>query len=89
MGHIGDGNIHPNFALDLRNPKEREAFEKAKDEIFELALSLNGRLSGEHGIGSEKSKYIPKALDSGNLKLMKQIKNLLDAKGILNPGKIF
>ena len=89
MGHIGDGNIHPNFALDLRNPKEREAFEKAKDEIFELALSLNGRLSGEHGIGSEKAKYIPKALDSGSLKLMKQIKNLLDSKGILNPGKIF
>ncbi len=89
MGHIGDGNIHPNIALDLRNPIELNNFKKAKTEIFELALSLNGRLSGEHGIGCEKSYFIEKALDSNNLKLMKQIKKLLDPKNILNPGKIF
>ena len=89
MGHIGDGNIHPNIALDLRNAEERNNFEKAKTELFDLALSLNGRLSGEHGIGSEKASFIPKALDSNNLKLMKQIKNLLDPKNILNPEKIF
>ena len=89
MGHIGDGNIHPNIALDLRNPIERSNFEKAKAELFYLALSLNGRLSGEHGIGSEKAYFIPKALDPNNLKLMKQIKNLLDPKNILNPEKIF
>lgn len=89
MGHIGDGNIHPNIALDLRNPVERENFEKAKKELFELALSLNGRLSGEHGIGCEKSPFIPMAIEPNNLVLMKQIKNLLDPKGILNPKKIF
>ncbi|MBQ9245614.1 FAD-binding protein [bacterium] len=89
MGHIGDGNIHPNIALDLRNPIERSNFEKAKSELFELALSLNGRLSGEHGIGCEKSGYIAKALDPNNLNLMKKIKNLLDPKNILNPNKIF
>ena len=89
MGHIGDGNIHPNFALDLRNPEERKHFESAKTELFELALSLNGRLSGEHGIGSEKAFFISKALDPNNLKLMKQIKYLLDPKNILNPDKIF
>ena len=89
MGHIGDGNIHPNIALDLRNETERSNFEKAKSELFELALSLNGRLSGEHGIGSEKSPFISKALDHNNLKLMKQIKNLFDPNGILNPCKIF
>ena len=89
MGHIGDGNIHPNIALDLRNPEERNNFEKAKAELFELALSLNGRLSGEHGIGSEKSFFINKAIEPNNLKLMKQIKNMLDPKNILNPEKIF
>lgn len=89
MGHIGDGNIHPNIALDLRNENERNNFKQAKTELFELALSLNGRLSGEHGIGCEKSFFIEKALDSTNLNYMKQIKKLFDPKNILNPGKIF
>ena len=89
MGHIGDGNIHPNIALDLRNPIELNNFKRAKTELFELSLSLNGRLSGEHGIGCEKSYFIDKALDSNNLEYMKQIKKLFDPKNILNPGKIF
>ncbi len=89
MGHIGDGNIHPNIALDLRNPIELSNFKQAKTELFELALSLNGRLSGEHGIGCEKSYFINKALDSNNLQMMKKIKQLFDPKNILNPGKIF
>lgn len=89
MGHIGDGNIHPNIALDLRNEKEYNNFIKAKAELFELALSLNGSLSGEHGIGCEKSYFIEKALDKENLNYMKQIKQLFDPKNILNPGKIF
>ncbi len=89
MGHIGDGNIHPNIALDLRNPVERYNFDRAKTELFELALSLQGRLSGEHGIGCEKSEFIAKALDPNNLEYMKKIKKLFDPKNILNPGKIF
>lgn len=89
MGHIGDGNIHPNMALDLRNPVERLNFERAKKELFELALSLNGRLSGEHGIGCEKSAFINKAINPKNLSMMKQIKKLFDPKNILNPEKIF
>ena len=88
MGHIGDGNIHPNIALDLRNPVERYNFDRAKTELFELALSLNGRLSGEHGIGCEKSEFISKALDPNNLEYMKKIKKLFDPKNILNPEKI-
>ena len=89
MGHIGDGNIHPNIALDLRNPDEKKNFELAKSELFKLALSLNGRLSGEHGIGCEKSQFISKAVHPNNLILMQQIKKLLDPKNILNPDKIF
>ncbi len=89
MGHIGDGNIHPNIALDLRNETERLNFEQAKSELFELAISLGGTLSGEHGIGSEKSYFIDKAVNPDCLALMKKLKQLFDPKNILNPGKIF
>ncbi|MCD7878413.1 MAG: FAD-binding protein [Candidatus Gastranaerophilales bacterium] len=89
MGHIGDGNIHPNIALDLRNINEFQNFRQAKRELFELALRLHGTLSGEHGIGCEKSEFITKALDINSIKLMKQVKQLFDPKNILNPGKIF
>jgi len=85
MGHIGDGNIHPNFALDLKTQKED--FEKLKDELFYYALSINGTLSGEHGIGNQKQKYLSKALNPNTHKLMKQIKNLLDENDIFNSGK--
>ena len=77
------------IAVVMKAPTSADRFENAKKELFELALSLDGRLSGEHGIGSEKSQFISKALDANNLKLMLQIKHLLDPKNILNPGKIF
>ena len=89
MGHIGDGNIHPNMALDLRNPNELMSFQEVKTKLFELALSLNGTLSGEHGIGCEKSYFITRAIEPNKLELMKQFKQILDPKNILNPGKIF
>ena len=87
MGHAGDGNIHPNFALDLENKEEKENFEKLKDELFAFALSLGGTLSGEHGIGTQKQKYLPQALEPNAYELMKKIKNLLDENNILNTGK--
>ncbi len=89
MGHAGDGNIHPNVALDLRNPIDRENFKKAKDELFKLAISLGGTISGEHGIGSEKSAYVKGAVDLIALEYMKSIKKLFDEDCILNPMKIF
>lgn len=89
MGHIGDGNIHPNFSLDLRNKDEAERFEKAAEELFEAAISLGGTLSGEHGIGFSKSAYMSKALEEKNIEIMGQIKKAFDPKGILNPDKVF
>ncbi len=89
MGHIGDGNIHPNIALDLRNKTELENYKAAKTELFDLAISLGGTLSGEHGIGCEKSAFLPKALSKETIGCMKQIKVLFDPKNLLNPGKIF
>ncbi|MBE7706922.1 MAG: FAD-binding protein [Cyanobacteria bacterium SIG30] len=87
MGHVADGNIHPNFALDLE--KEKDIFNKTKDELFELALSLGGTLSGEHGIGYEKKKYLNKALDQNAYKYMEKIKILFDPNNIMNPDKMF
>lgn len=87
MGHAGDGNIHPNFALDLENEIEKNNFEKLKDELFEYAISIEGTLSGEHGIGIQKQKYLDKVLNENSHNLMRKIRNLLDENEILNTGK--
>lgn len=88
MGHIGDGNIHPNFALDLRDEAQKCNFQKAKAELFELSLSLGGTLSGEHGIGCQKAEFLPQALGNDTLNVMRSIKKLFDPKNILNPHKM-
>ena len=89
MGHIGDGNIHPNMALDPRNPQELNNYRLAQKELYDLTISLGGTLSGEHGIGCEKSMFLSKALSEETINCMKQIKMVFDPKNILNPGKIF
>lgn len=88
MGHAGDGNIHPNFSLDLRNEEETQRFEKLVDELITITLRLGGTLSGEHGIGLTKLKYLPQAIDPIQLGIMKQIKNIFDPKNLLNSGKM-
>ncbi len=89
MGHIGDGNIHPNIPLDLNDENDVKNYGQAKDEIHQLAIDLGGTLSGEHGIGCEKSKYMTNAIDDVTLEYMKKIKKVFDEKNILNPQKIF
>ncbi|TAN63584.1 hypothetical protein EPN18_02035, partial [bacterium] len=70
-------------------PEEAKACDEAVVDIFELTLRLKGTLSGEHGIGMTKSKYLGMELSSGVINIMKQLKQVFDPKGILNPGKIF
>lgn len=89
VGHIGDGNLHPQIAVDLNNPDEVERHEKIKNELYELTLSLGGNLSAEHGIGLEKRMFIEKAIDKTTLECMKNMKRMLDPNNILNPNKIF
>lgn len=89
MGHVGDGNVHPNIPLDLRDEEDVLNYRKSKDEIHALAIKLGGTLSGEHGIGCEKSKYMADAIDAVTLEYMKKIKLVFDEKNILNPQKIF
>ena len=89
FGHAGDGNLHPTIVTDLRDAKQSKRVEKATDEIFELALKLGGTLSGEHGIGIVKKKYLENEIGEKNIKLMKAIKTVFDTGNILNPDKIF
>ncbi|MDD4732440.1 MAG: FAD-linked oxidase C-terminal domain-containing protein, partial [Desulfovibrio sp.] len=88
FGHAGDGNLHPTILTDKRDKAEWERVEKAIDEIFDKALSMGGTLSGEHGIGMAKSKYMANETTRGTLAYSRRMKSVLDPKGILNPGKI-
>jgi glycolate oxidase len=89
FGHAGDGNLHPTILLDLRDRGEKESMEKAMEEIFSSALSLGGTLSGEHGIGVAKARYLEREVGEAGLEVMKAIKKAFDPNNILNPGKIF
>lgn len=88
-GHAGDGNLHPNIITDKRDHEEMERAELAIGEIFRAALDLGGTLSGEHGIGLMKKPYLEWEAGPIGIEYMKSIKNAVDPKGILNPGKIF
>jgi len=89
LGHAGDGNLHPAIFTDIRNKKEFDKAQKTMGEIFEAALALGGVLSGEHGIGLEKQRFLKRAMDPVALNLMIKIKGILDPNHILNPGKIW
>ena len=89
FGHAGDGNLHPSVLCDLGNPAEEELAHKVVGEIFAVALAVGGTLSGEHGIGITKKAYISEALGEAGVAALKAIKQALDPKGILNPGKIW
>ncbi|WP_297211392.1 MULTISPECIES: FAD-binding oxidoreductase [Thermodesulfovibrio] len=88
FGHAGDGNLHPTLLIDPMNKEEMEKVHKAVDEIFEVALSLGGTLSGEHGIGVAKLKYLKNEIGRSGIETMRRIKQSLDPDNILNPGKL-
>jgi glycolate oxidase len=89
FGHAGDGNLHPNVLFDRRVPGELARVEQAATAIFHAAIALGGTLSGEHGIGSLKREFMAERLGADELWTMRAIKQALDPKGILNPGKLF
>jgi glycolate oxidase len=89
FGHAGDGNIHVNIMTNRSDPVEFARAEKAVRDIFEATLNLQGSISGEHGVGLTKRPYIDMEIPPHGLQLMRQIKELFDPKGIMNPDKIF
>jgi glycolate oxidase len=90
FGHAGDGNVHVNVLRDsLPDERWQAVVPVVTQEIFRLALSLGGTLTGEHGIGVTRRSYLPLALDATQIALMRQIRDVFDPNHILNPGKIF
>lgn len=87
FGHAGDGNIHTNLMVDLAQPGAKERSEAALDELFAQVLAWGGAITGEHGIGLAKQRWWPLAVSKEVLALHRTIKNALDPRGILNPGK--
>ena len=88
FGHIGDGNIHVNIMYN-EGDKQRMQAENMIEEILRTTVELGGTISGEHGIGNVKSAFLSLEIPPLELQIMKDIKHLLDPKGILNPGKMF
>ncbi len=89
FGHIGNGNIHVNLLTNPDDQKEQQRASQCLTEVFDLVLSLNGSLSGEHGVGIEKQAFVGKEIEPNALALMQQIKQLFDPNNILNPNKMF
>jgi len=87
--HAGDGNLHPNILFDLRDREVLHQVEEAGEEMLHAVVELGGALSGEHGIGLEKSAYMPWIFSPDDLEAMSRVKSALDPAGLLNPGKIF
>ena len=88
FGHAMDGNMHTMLLLDGQRSAQGEEITKALQEIYAYAVSVNGVLSGEHGIGLIQREYMPLQFTAAQLSLMKNIKALFDPNNILNPGKI-
>ncbi len=89
FGHAGNGNIHVNLLIDPEDKAQLVRAEHCLEGLFTLVLELDGTISGEHGIGIEKTPYITKEIGSTELELMRQLKRQFDPNGILNPGKLF
>ena len=88
FGHAGDGNIHVNIMVDdIDDPATRERSEVALDRLFKEVLRLGGAITGEHGVGIAKKRWIGEALGDVAMDVHKTLKGAFDPRGILNPGK--
>ena len=89
FGHAGDGNLHPTFLIDMKDKDEMGRTEKAVTELFQLAIDLDGTISGEHGIGVEKKPFLENQIGAEGIRLLQNIKKTFDPENLLNPGKMF
>ncbi len=87
FGHAGNGNIHVNILANPDDPAQMSRIEACLHAVFRLVLSLEGTLSGEHGVGIDKRDYVGWEVAADTLSLMRAVKAQFDPKGILNPSK--
>jgi glycolate oxidase subunit GlcD len=86
--HAGDGNLHPNITFDARNPAERRRVEQASGEIMEACVAAGGTITGEHGVGRDKLRYMPMLFDATTLAAMRDARRVFDPLERANPGKV-
>ena len=89
VGHVGDGNFHFGYLIDPDNDDERRRAEDLSRQLVQRAIHLGGTCTGEHGIGIHKQDFLREEAGDGAIQMMRTIKQALDPKNILNPGKIF
>ncbi|UBB17204.1 FAD-binding oxidoreductase [Comamonas odontotermitis] len=89
VGHVGDGNFHFGYLIDPDNDIQRQQAEQLNHQLVERAIALGGTCTGEHGIGIHKQGFLAEEAGDGGVAMMRAIKQALDPKNILNPGKIF
>ena len=87
--HAGDGNLHPNLLYDPRKPGDEARVVAAGAEIMKVCAEVGGSISGEHGIGLEKSDFMPFIFSAADLAFMHRLKSAFNPTGLCNPGKIF
>lgn len=88
LGHLGDGNLHPNIIFNGTNPEESARAEAATADLFKLTVDLGGTLTGEHGIGLAKAPFMRLEHSEVAMRVMSSVKKLFDPNNILNPGKM-
>ena len=88
VAHAGDGNTHPNIIYDPTDPQSVSQAQQAFEEVMQLAISLGGTITGEHGVGRLKKSALPDQIGPDVMALTRKIKYALDPKSIMNPGAI-
>jgi glycolate oxidase len=89
FGHAGDGNLHPTCLTDERDSEKLHRAERTFERIFNEAIKLGGTITGEHGTGLSKKKFLELQFGNAGIEFMKKLKTVIDPNNILNPGKIF
>jgi glycolate oxidase len=88
-GHVGDGNLHPSIFFDPATPGSQENAEAGFGDLVVAALEMGGTITGEHGVGSLKARWLAEELGGRELARQREIKALFDPRGIMNPGRVY